>query len=131
MDRDPDWQAVGPDNALEPRPDQELYDGSPVHQDSYRRGYRNGYDDGLKAVPAAVSALSIDQVLWECFRYFAHTDHANAATHTAVVRYSPITFRLAEHLTPILETQFLTAGNHALLSEVVSHLDSYAEDKGR
>lgn len=33
-----------------------------------------------------------------CFNHFYHTDHANAAIHLADVKYSPITFRLAETL---------------------------------
>ena len=42
-----------PPDALEPRPDAELYDGSPVHQESYRRGYRNGHEDALAVTPTA------------------------------------------------------------------------------
>lgn len=75
--------------------------------------------------------LSVEQMLWECFRYFAHIDESNAAMHTALVRYSPITFRLAEHLAPILDTGWLDPHNHALLREVVGHLGSYEEDTGR
>jgi hypothetical protein len=75
--------------------------------------------------------LSIDQVLWECFRHFASLDVSNAAMHTAMVRYSPITFRLAEHLAPILDTEWLDTHNHALLAEVVGQLGAYAEDPGR
>ena len=33
-----------------------------------------------------------------CFQHFYHNDHANAAIHLADVRFSPITFRLAEAL---------------------------------
>jgi hypothetical protein len=75
--------------------------------------------------------VSADQVLWECFRHFAHMDEANAAIHCAQVRYSPITFRLAEHLAPILETDWLAPHNHALLQGVVDHMGHYEEDPGR
>jgi hypothetical protein len=76
--------------------------------------------------------LPVDQVLWECFRHFAHLDHTNAAMHTAIVRYSPITFRLAEHLAPLLDTGwFFAPQNEALLREVVNHIDAYDEDPGR
>ena len=75
--------------------------------------------------------MSVDQVLWECFRHFVHLDESNASVHTASVRYSPLTFRLAEHLMPLLDTSHLAPQNHALLREVVGHLDAYAEDPGR
>ena len=32
----------------EPRPDDELYDGTPVHTESYRRGFHNGYQIGYR-----------------------------------------------------------------------------------
>ena len=38
------------------------------------------------------------EVLGWCLRYFANLDRSNAAIHTGAVRYSPITFRLAEVL---------------------------------
>jgi hypothetical protein len=75
--------------------------------------------------------MTIDQVLWECFRHFVHIDEANAAMHTAITRYSPITFRLAEHLVPLLDTDHLAPINHATLRTVVGHIGAYAEDTGR
>jgi hypothetical protein len=74
--------------------------------------------------------LSIDQVLWECFVHFVHTDEANAAIHMAPVRYSPITFRLTEHLALIPES-WMTPRNFAVLREVHDALGKYAEDTGR
>lgn len=76
-------------------------------------------------------ALTIDQTLWQCFRYFANADQMNAAMHTAIVRYSPITFRVAEHLAPILGNGWLTADSEALLWEVLNHRGAYQEDPGR
>lgn len=75
--------------------------------------------------------MTLDQLLWECFRHFIHLDESNAAMHTAPVRYSPITFRLAEHLAPLLNTEWLAPHNRVLLREVVSHIGAYEEDKGR
>lgn len=75
--------------------------------------------------------LTLDQTLWECFRHFAAMDEANAAVHTNIVRWSPITFRLAEHLAPILEQDFLAWASRALLVRVVDDLGTYAEDAGR
>lgn len=75
--------------------------------------------------------LTLDQTLWECFCYFAHADEMNAAIHTAIVRYSPITFRLAEHLAPVLDRDFLTLNSKELLIKVLQHKGSYAEDQGR
>lgn len=75
--------------------------------------------------------MDIDQVLWECFRHFAHIDESNAAMHTSITRYSPITFRLAEHLAPLLDTDYLAPENHALLRFVVGHIGAYVEDIGR
>jgi hypothetical protein len=72
-----------------------------------------------------------EHLTWECFRHFVHLDHSNAAVHMAPVRFSPITFRLAEHLAPLLDTNYLAPQNHVLLQEVVSHLGAYEEDKGR
>jgi hypothetical protein len=74
--------------------------------------------------------MSVDQVLWECFRHFVHLDEANAAIHTAMVRYSPLTFRLAEHLAPI-PPEWLTPADDALLRGVLNQIGAYAEDAGR
>jgi hypothetical protein len=73
---------------------------------------------------------TIDHVLWECFRHFVHLDEANAAIHFAPVRYSPLTFRLAEHLAPI-PSEWLTPPDDYLLRNVLNHLGAYEEDRGR
>lgn len=64
-------------------------------------------------------------VLWQSFRHFVHMDEANAAMHTAPVRYSPITFRLAEVL-----VEDFGFGN-ILVESVYSDRGLYAEDPGR
>lgn len=54
----PDYcEEHAPNADLGPHPDAELYDGSPVHQESYRRGYRNGYEDGLATAKAQLDEL--------------------------------------------------------------------------
>ena len=40
--------------------------------------------------------MTNEEVLWHSFKKLYHEDHANAAMHCAPVRYSPLTFRLAE-----------------------------------
>jgi len=80
--------------------------------------------------------LSPEGVILEAFRYFAHLDSANAAVHAASVRYSPITFRCAEHLQDRLEeVQGLVQGDlppdFALLVRVLDDLGAYEEDPGR
>lgn len=74
--------------------------------------------------------LALDQVLWECFRHFAHLDESNAAMHTAQVRYSPITFRVAEHLEH-LDLSWLYPTNASLLDNVLRARGTYEEDAGR
>lgn len=80
--------------------------------------------------------MTLDQVLWECFRHFVHLDHSNAAVHCAIVRYSPITFRLAEELQAMLVRsndtwRDLDQGGAELLDDVLEHIGRYEEDRGR
>jgi hypothetical protein len=44
-------------NVFEPQTDTELYDGSPIHTESYRRGYKNGYDDAMALAKAHADML--------------------------------------------------------------------------
>jgi hypothetical protein len=57
--------------------------------------------------------------------HFFHMDKANASIHTADVRFSPITFRLAETL--------FRCGvhGHVAANEVLKARGQYEEDKGR
>jgi hypothetical protein len=65
---------------------------------------------------------------WYAFLHLYYMDKANAAVHCAPVWFSPVTFRLAEHL-------FTTNNVDVLLSdefgEVHAALGAYEEDKGR
>jgi hypothetical protein len=69
-----------------------------------------------------------------CFEHFYGMDRANAAVHCAVVRFSPITFRLAE---AVVEEQarrdspILLGVTQEAIAEVLAHRGAYEEDKGR
>lgn len=69
--------------------------------------------------------MNTPSVLFQCLRHFAHLDESNAAIHCAPVRYSPITFRLAEVL--LLEYN----DQDPLVNKVIDHHGEYEEDKGR
>lgn len=73
----------------------------------------------------------VDQVLWECFRHFVHLDESNAAIHCSPVRYSPITFRLAEQLHAMQVYADLSPSGERHLVQVMAHLGRYPEDRGR
>jgi len=77
--------------------------------------------------------MMIAELLFQCLRHFVHLDESNAAIHCAPVRYSPITFRLAEVLMrESVETgQFLAGVDDATVQAVLSHVGQYAEDTGR
>jgi hypothetical protein len=65
-----------------------------------------------------------EQVLMWCLRYFAHYDESNAAVHTALVQYSPITFRIAECLEHLRDTEIE-------VDEILLDAGRYTEDRGR
>ena len=69
-------------------------------------------------------AMTLEDILWQAFRHMYHADHSNAAMHCAAVRYSPLTFRLAEQLGEL--------GRHGMeIDGVLSDAGTYAEDPGR
>jgi hypothetical protein len=70
--------------------------------------------------------LSLENTLWQSFAHFYHLDKSNAAFHCSAVRFSPITFRLAEHL-----WSFQNYHSNAALREVIFDLGEYVEDAGR
>lgn len=76
--------------------------------------------------------MNLSDLLYQCLRHFVHLDESNAAIHCAQVRYSPITFRLAQEL----DAQSHTAGvwpteDDGTIWRVLQHLGQYEEDKGR
>lgn len=77
-----------------------------------------------------MTAADAQEVTWQAFRHFLHLDESNAAIHTAPVRYSPLTFRLAEVLTACYEP--LDNGpKDAAVARVMADRGQYAEDMGR
>jgi hypothetical protein len=56
--------------------------------------------------------------------YFKYMDQANAKVHVGEVRYSPLTFRLAEALSA-------TGWRSDAIMDVMAHRGQYAEDPGR
>lgn len=80
-----------------------------------------------------MTKLTLDEVLTEALRHFVHVDQANAAIHCAPVRYSPITFRLAEQLADRIAA---TGGpwpdnDDGAIDQVLAHVGQYPEDTGR
>ena len=74
------------------------------------------------------------EVIAQAFLHVFHQDHANAAMHCAIVRYSPITFRLAEVLRDRVSSDggFVPAGApYSAMNLVLADLGQYAEDPGR
>ncbi len=71
--------------------------------------------------------------LYQSFLHFYHLDCSNAAVHTASVRFSPLTFRLAEALkTKDIYIQVVHEGwSENELQIVWSHEGAYSEDTGR
>lgn len=70
-----------------------------------------------------------EAIAW-CFRHFYHLDHSNAAIHCGDVRYSPITFRLAELARKHFYDEDFFGVEH-LVAEVLKDRGAYEEDKGR
>lgn len=68
--------------------------------------------------------MSEMEALSWCLAHFYYADRANAVMHCAAVRFSPITFRLAE----LVSAQDVT---DQIAIEVMSHRGQYKEDAGR
>ena len=73
--------------------------------------------------------MSLPNVAYHAFAHFYHQDLANAHTHCSPVRFSPITFRLAEALAEWDES----IGHQPAESvrHVLDHRGQYTEDRGR
>jgi hypothetical protein len=69
--------------------------------------------------------MTTEEALEWAFQQNYHADKMNAAIHCSTVRYSPLTFRLAEQLGP--QQCNLVEG----LALVLHDLGAYAEDRGR
>ena len=73
------------------------------------------------------------ETTYQAFRHFFHLDHANAAIHCAPVRYSPLTFRLAEVMDSLRGPLFPEINNEVYPDVYSVLLDKgvYEEDAGR
>lgn len=73
--------------------------------------------------------------LYQSFLHFYHLDCSNAAIHNAPVRFSPLTFRLAEALADNTHGIYIVIVHEGWseneLSHVMADKGRYAEDKGR
>jgi len=70
------------------------------------------------------------EVIYQAFLHVYHEDCSNAAMHLAPVRYSPITFALAEHL--IMNANFGDVSEKWIpVNFVLADRDKYELDKGR
>jgi hypothetical protein len=72
--------------------------------------------------------MTLEEVLSYSFRHFFALDHSNAAVHCAKVRYSPITFRLAEQISLMHQNG---SDLPAAVATVMKDRGSYPEDTGR
>ena len=69
----------------------------------------------------------VEPSLW-ALEHFVALDEANAKIHCAPVRYSPITFRLANGLKQVWpEDEDITEE----IARVIHHIGQYDEDPGR
>jgi hypothetical protein len=78
--------------------------------------------------------VNLQDVLIWAFRQNYHADCMNAAVHTAPVRYSPLTFRLAEHIAEQRRFSKQDLPSPQILPEVYAvliDLGEYEEDPGR
>lgn len=73
--------------------------------------------------------------LYQSFLHFYHLDCSNAAIHNAPVRFSPLTFRLAEALADNTHGVYMVLVNEGWderqLHAVMVDKGKYAEDVGR
>lgn len=79
-----------------------------------------------------VEKVQRETTYW-AFKHFFHMDHANAAIHCSNVRYSPITFRLAEVMDSMRGPRFPEISNEVYGDVYSVLLDKgvYEEDPGR
>jgi hypothetical protein len=78
-------------------------------------------------LPQLPEALPLHEIMWHALRQNYHLDCSNAAIHCAPVRYSPLTFRIAEYLW----NHFPSYRHRIELANVAVDLGSYEEDPGR
>lgn len=74
--------------------------------------------------------MNDNELLGWCFQHFYGLDISNAAIHCANVRYSPITFRLAERLEGV-NLPDATGMIQTVVRSVYNDKGRYPEDAGR
>jgi hypothetical protein len=77
---------------------------------------------------ASASSVTLDQLLWECFRHFAHLDHANGDPHIGCALqpdHVPTRGRTRSHE----PERGVVRPAVMLLHEVLAHDGAYAEDE--
>jgi hypothetical protein len=77
--------------------------------------------------PEIEPKMPLHEILWYSFEHMYHLDHSNAPIHTNTVRYSPLTFRLAEYIWSVFPSYRLNQD----LRAVVLDSGRYEEDPGR
>jgi hypothetical protein len=76
--------------------------------------------------------MDLEELLWHCFAKMYHEDNANAAMHCAPVRFSPLTFRIAEHLDLLVpEVPGPNEDVYVAVRQVLLDRGRYKEDPGR
>lgn len=73
-------------------------------------------------VPTETDTEALEEAALWALEYFDALDRANATIHCAIVRYSPITMRLA---------QALASHDHDAVRRVIAHVGAYDLDPGR
>jgi len=98
-----------------------------------------GWFANAMAVQEQFDRAQIHTGTWHAFLHFYHQDQANASFHCSTVRYSPITFRLAEFIRSITTpaTALPIPGTLEMvwddkrINDVWQHQGQYEEDPGR
>lgn len=85
----------------------------------------------LSAAETMRAMPPIEVLAWS-LRHFYHLDQANACIHNAPVRFSPLTFRLAETFKSVPNIDITKYPQALWCAEyVLKHKGAYAEDTGR
>lgn len=101
------------------------------YHDNEDCAYVHSLADRVDGILAHVTRMT-EMLVWALKQNY-YLDKSNATVHTAAVRYSPLTFRLAE---VVADSQFLDMTDPDgeavhILAEVLAHVGTYAEDPGR
>lgn len=73
---------------------------------------------------------AVEALVW-CLRHFKTLDESNAAIHCAPVKYSPLTFRIAQALDALDDVVFDDDRDETGVRAVLAHVGAYQMDPGR